>query len=78
MFASAVRDRIIAASPARHLKYLARNPIRKTPTFEQFQAIVESIRYSNSMGMMPMSRGLRRVHRTGGLDRLRQVLFNMG
>lgn len=45
MFASAVRDRIIAASPAQHLKYLKREtPIRKTPTFEQFQAIVESIR----------------------------------
>jgi len=45
MFALAVRDRIIAASPAQHLKYLKREtPIRKTPTFEQFQAIVESIR----------------------------------
>jgi integrase len=45
MFASALRDRIIAASPAQHLKYLKREtPIRKTPTFEQFQVIVESIR----------------------------------
>jgi site-specific recombinase XerD len=45
MFALAVRDRIIAASPAQHLKYLRREtPIRKTPTFEQFQAIVQSIR----------------------------------
>jgi site-specific recombinase XerD len=45
MFALAVRDRIIAASPAQHLKYLKREtPIRKTPTFEQFQAIVKSIR----------------------------------
>jgi integrase len=45
MFASAVRDRIIAASPAQHLRYLKREtPIRKTPTFEQFQAILESIR----------------------------------
>src|SRR5256886_15214802 len=45
MFALAVRERIIAASPAQHLKYLKREtPIRKTPTFEQFQAIVESIR----------------------------------
>jgi integrase len=45
MFALAVRDRIIAASPAQHLKYLKREtPIRKTPTFQEFQAIVESIR----------------------------------
>ena len=45
MFALAVRDRIIATSPAQHLKYLKREtPIRKTPTFEQFQAIVKSIR----------------------------------
>ena len=41
----AVRDRIIADSPAAHLKYRKRNkPIRLTPSFEQFQQIVADIR----------------------------------
>jgi integrase len=41
----AVRDRIIVESPASHLKYRKRKkPIRDTPTFEQFQKIVESVR----------------------------------
>ncbi len=41
----AVRDRIIADSPAAHLKYRKRNkPIRLTPTFEQFKQIVSDIR----------------------------------
>ena len=41
----AVRDRIIADSPAAHLKYRKREaPIRLTPTFEQFQQIVADIR----------------------------------
>ena len=41
----AVRDRIIADSPAAHLKYRKRNrPIRLTPTFEQFKQIVADIR----------------------------------
>jgi integrase len=45
LFDVAVRDRIILVSPAQHLKYAKRDkPIRRTPTFEQFQAIVESIR----------------------------------
>jgi hypothetical protein len=45
VFDLAVRDRIIVVSPAQHLKYAKRDkPIRRTPTFEQFQAIVASIR----------------------------------
>jgi integrase len=41
----AVRDRVIAESPAAGLKYRKRKtPIRSTPTFEQFQAIVAEIR----------------------------------
>jgi integrase len=44
-FDLAVRDRIIADSPAAHLKYRKRNkPIRLTPTFEQFKQIVADIR----------------------------------
>jgi Site-specific recombinase XerD len=44
-FDLAVRDRIIADSPAMHLKYRKREaPIRLTPTFEQFKAIVADIR----------------------------------
>ncbi len=42
---SAVRDRIIAENPAKHLKYHKRTkPIRLTPTFEQFKAIVADVR----------------------------------
>jgi integrase len=45
VFKIAVRDRVILVSPAQHLKYTKRDePIRRTPTLEQFQAIVESIR----------------------------------
>ena len=41
----AVKDRIIAENPAAGLKYRKRSrPIRLTPTFEQFKAIVASIR----------------------------------
>jgi hypothetical protein len=41
----ALGDGIIAVSPAANLKKLKlEKPIRRTPTFEQFQAIVESIR----------------------------------
>jgi len=41
----AVRDRVILESPAAHLRYKKRAiPIRLTPTFEQFQAIVADIR----------------------------------
>jgi integrase len=41
----AVRDRIIADSPATHLKYRKREaPIRLTPTFEEFRSIVADIR----------------------------------
>ncbi len=46
VLAFAVRDRIIAESPAAHLKYLKREaPIRQTPTWEEFQAIVADIRH---------------------------------
>jgi integrase len=45
LLALAVGDGIISCSPASNLKTSKRDtPIRKTPTFEQFQAIVESIR----------------------------------
>jgi integrase len=42
---TAVRDRVIAESPARELKYRKRKtPIRLTPTWEQFKQIVAEIR----------------------------------
>ena len=42
---SAVRDRIITASPAVHLRSARREkPIRLTPTFEQFKAIIADVR----------------------------------
>ena len=45
LFAMAVGDRIIAHSPAANVKAMKLDkPIRKTPTFEQFLQIVESIR----------------------------------
>ena len=45
ILAMAVGDGIIASSPAANLKKVKlEKPIRKTPTFEQFNAIVESIR----------------------------------
>jgi integrase len=45
ILAMAVGDGIIAASPAASLKKVKlEKPIRKTPTFEQFSAIVASIR----------------------------------
>jgi integrase len=45
LFSSAVRDRIITASPAAHLRSAKREkPIRLTPTFEQFKAIVADVR----------------------------------
>lgn len=41
----ALRDKIIAESPAAHLEYRKREkPIRLTPTFDQFQMIVANIR----------------------------------
>jgi integrase len=44
-FDLAVRDRIIAESPAAHLTYKKRaTPIRLTPTFQEFRDIVQSIR----------------------------------
>ena len=43
--AKAVRDRVIAENPAKELKYRRRKtPIRLTPTYEQFQAIVSEVR----------------------------------
>jgi integrase len=45
IFALALRDRVIAASPAAHLHYAKRQKrIRATPSFEEFKAIVENIR----------------------------------
>jgi integrase len=45
LFNSAVRDRIISASPAAHLRSAKREkPIRLTPTFEQFKAIIADVR----------------------------------
>jgi integrase len=41
----AVRDRIIAENPVAHLKYRKRaKPIRITPSFEQFNAIIADVR----------------------------------
>src|SRR5437763_10958302 len=45
LFNSAVRDRIITASAAAHLRSAKREkPIRLTPTFEQFKAIIADVR----------------------------------
>jgi len=45
VFAIALRDRIIAVSPAAHLRSSRRErPIRLTPTFEQFKAIIADVR----------------------------------
>ena len=45
VFGLALRDRIIAVSPAAHLRSARRaKPIRLTPTFEQFQAIIADVR----------------------------------
>jgi integrase len=45
LFSSAVRDRIITASPAMHLRSVKREkPIRLTPTFEQFKTIIADVR----------------------------------
>jgi integrase len=45
IFALALRDRIIATSPAAHLRYSKQQKrIRATPSFEEFKAIVENIR----------------------------------
>ena len=45
MFGLAVRDRIIAVSPASHLRYAKRErPIRPTPTYEEFKAIITEVR----------------------------------
>jgi integrase len=45
VFTTALRDRIISHSPAAHLKYIKRQkPIRLTPTWEQFKAIVANVR----------------------------------
>ncbi len=45
LFNSALRDRIITASPAAHLRSVKREkPIRLTPTFEQFKAIIADVR----------------------------------
>jgi integrase len=44
-FAMAVRDRVLFESPAANLKYRKRSrPIRLTPTYEEFRAIVADVR----------------------------------
>jgi integrase len=43
--AMAVRDRALTENPAAHLKYRKRTkPVRLTPTFEQFKAIIADVR----------------------------------
>ena len=55
--AQAVRDRVIMESPAAHLKYQKRNaPIRLTPTWEQFVAIVADVG-RNHLIVTPMTAG---------------------
>lgn len=45
LFENAVKNRVISESPAEHLTELKREtPIRQTPTWEQFQAIVANVR----------------------------------
>src|SRR5262249_12552007 len=45
VFALAVRDRVIPVSPALHLRSATREkPIRLTPSFEQFKAIIADVR----------------------------------
>jgi Site-specific recombinase XerD len=45
IFELAIRDRIIAESPAAHLRYAKREkPIRQTPTYEEFKAIIADVR----------------------------------
>jgi integrase len=45
LFDFAVRDNCIAKSPCAHLKFRKREkPIRPTPTFEQFKAIIANVR----------------------------------
>jgi integrase len=45
VFDLAMRDRIIPNSPAEHLRYSKREkPIRLTPTWEQFQAVIADVR----------------------------------
>jgi integrase len=45
LFNLAVRDRVITASPATHLRSAKREkPIRLTPTYEQFNAIIADVR----------------------------------
>jgi integrase len=45
LFALALRDRVIVNSPAAHLKSVKREkPIRLTPSFQQFKAIIADVR----------------------------------
>lgn len=45
IFELAMRDRVIAISPAAHLRYAKREkPIRPTPSYEEFKAIVADVR----------------------------------
>jgi integrase len=54
VFKIALRDGIILRSPAAHLQRLKLDkPIRRTPSFEEFEAIVESIRSQKFNGHDP-------------------------
>jgi integrase len=54
IFTLALRDRILATSPAAHLRYAKRQKrIRATPSFEEFKAIIESIRSQKYNGHHP-------------------------
>jgi integrase len=54
IFALALRDRIIATSPAAHLRYAKRQKrIRATPSFEEFRAIVENVQSQKYNGHDP-------------------------
>jgi site-specific recombinase XerD len=45
VFALALRDKIISDLPAAHLRYIKRQkPIRLTPTWEHFKAIISDVR----------------------------------
>jgi len=56
VFEMAVRDGIISRSPASHLRRLKPpKPIRATPSFEEFKAIVENIRSRSSLDVTTAS-----------------------
>jgi integrase len=51
LFSMAVRDKALAVSPAEHLRSVRRkDPVRLTPTPEQFEAIISSVRLQRFNG----------------------------